>query len=211
MELENYFEKLKERGHGSFLVLGDISAERLKQEIINNFFVDKNAALFDLITPETEKVEDLRKALIRMNTKSSFGLKVFFLPNFSQFSKILQNTMLKSLEEVKRGEIFILQSQTYQGILPTILSRVEKTEFNFNPAVVNEGTFDFNETKKDFSTWYLQKPKNLADLRLLLKFWQNSKFKNLKQEETFIKYYLRAKKINVNLDLFWINLYNDLN
>src|ERR1035437_4934572 len=125
MDLTEELLNIKKTGQGSYLFITNDS-ENLKIAIFEHLFENSSAVSFDFIQPENEEVKNVRLALLKMNQKSVYGLKVFFLPNFSNLSRIVQNTFLKNLEETRSGEIFILQSQTTQGIIPTVLSRCQK-------------------------------------------------------------------------------------
>jgi hypothetical protein len=199
---------IKKTGHGSYLFLTD-NLENLKIALFEQLFDNTSAISFDFIEPENDEVKNVRKALLKMNQKSVYGLKVFFLPNFSNLSRIVQNTLLKNLEETRSGEIFILQSQTIQGIIPTILSRCQKINLKIDNHNQEKPFF----LAKDFNLkiWWEQKPKTLNDLRDLLQSWVfYDGFKDFEQKEVLIKNYLLVKKVNLNIDLFWINLYADL-
>ncbi|MDD3774011.1 MAG: hypothetical protein PHW50_01900 [Patescibacteria group bacterium] len=209
MELQEIFLTIKKQNQGSFLFVGKVDLEDFKIMLFDNLFDDKNAILFDFVQSETDAVKDIREALNKMDQKSIFGLRVFFLPNFSNLSKIIQNTLLKRLEEVKKGEIYILQTDSTQGILNTILSRCQKINLAYQDQESVEPFFIAQHV--DLNTWWQNKPKSLNEMRDLLENWVNFKgYKNEKQREIIVKNYILVKKINVSIDLFWLNLYANL-
>jgi hypothetical protein len=210
MELQETLLAIKKQSQGSYLFLGKNTLEDFKLALFDNLFADKNAIHFDFVQAESEKIEDVRRALHKMSQKPLYGLKVFFLPNFSNLARVVQNTLLKSLEEVRLGEVYILQAGSSQGILPTILSRCQKIDLK-NIAKDSERPF-FIDRKISFADWWENKPKTLVELRELLFSWTNfNQFKNHKQQEIVAKNYIIVKKVNVNIDLFWVNLYAKLN
>jgi hypothetical protein len=122
---------------------------------------------------------------------------------------VVQNTLLKSLEETRPGEIFILQAGGTQGIIPTILSRCQKIKLVYK-AENQEKPF-FTDQNLNLEAWWERKPKNLNELRVMMENWVNfDDLKNAEQKQKIIEKYQLIKKVNVNLDLFWINLYADL-
>lgn len=209
MELIEHLKEIKKNRRGSFLFVGKIDLDDFKITLFDNLFETKSAVLFDFVQSETDKIKDIRSALNKMNQKSVYGLRVFFLPDFSHLTKIIQNTLLKKLEEVKSGEIYILQADSTQGILTTVLSRCQKINLNH---LENKGVKPFFiEGEIDFNTWWQNKPKSLNELRDLLESWVSFKeYQNIKQQEIIVKSYILIKKINLNIDLFWINLYANL-
>jgi len=207
MDLQEELESISERRQGSYIFLTR-DVENLKIAIFEYLFDNKSAISFDFVEPASDKVEDIRQALNKMNQKSVYGLKVFFLSNFSNLSRVVQNTLLKNLEETRPGEIFILQSNNLQGILLTILSRCQKIKLK-DQNLDGEKPF-FLDRNLDLRIWWEKKPKNLNELREILESWIHFSNLDLNKKQKLIKNYKLVKKINVNLDLFWINLYADL-
>lgn len=207
MDLQEELESISKRRQGSYIFLTrDI--ENLKIAIFDYLFNNKSAINFDFVEPASDKVEDIRQALNKMNQKSVYGLKVFFLSNFSNLSRVVQNTLLKNLEETRPGEVFILQSNNLQGVLLTILSRCQKIKLK-DQNLDGEKPF-FLDRNLDLRIWWEKKPKNLNELREVLESWIHFSNLDLSKKQKLIKNYKLVKKINVNLDLFWINLYADL-
>lgn len=96
----------------------------------------------DLIWPTAllqakEKVKTLRELLLAEVYVKPFygGRKVFVLEDISKYNAHMQNALLKVLEEPPPYVVFILTSDTLNGILPTVLSRVSLLRV---PRITNE-------------------------------------------------------------------------
>ena len=198
-------ELIKKRRQGGYLLF---VAEREMDEYLEFFrkklFPTRNQLLLDWIEPETQSVELVREALRRWQNKPLGSYRIFAVKNLNNLSSHIQNLLLKSLEETKKGQIFLLFATAEEGILSTILSRCQR--YHFAPrgrketAVLELG---------DFRKWWEQKPSSREELRQKIFMWLTAKEGN-NLGEKLLTYYLMSKKVNVNLDLFWTNLFFDL-
>ena len=71
-------------------------------------------------------VEDIRE-FIQSSNYSSLSVStmtVYVLYGAEKLSGVVQNTLLKTIEEVPVGKAFILEAQSLESLLPTIQSRV---------------------------------------------------------------------------------------
>ena len=110
------------------------------------------------INPEGEKIsiDDLREKVISDAYVSSMegGKKIYVIRNFSAQSANVQNGLLKTLEEPPENVIMLLTSPSTEGILPTVLSRVNKyvlPPFSFSKLtsiLQDEGVANAEETAK---------------------------------------------------------------
>lgn len=70
-----------------------------------------------------EDVDEILENINVLPAENSF--KVFILNNFDEYNLILQNKMLKSIEEPPKFVKFILTAKSKQKVIPTIVSRCE--------------------------------------------------------------------------------------
>lgn len=82
---------------------------------------------------ESVSVADMRKDVISGSYVSAVedGKKIYVIRNFSDLNQQNQNALLKTLEEPPENVVLLLTSRSTEGILPTVLSRVDK--FNVPP------------------------------------------------------------------------------
>jgi len=210
-QLKQIIREIKEKKKGSFLFfLEENHIDRFKEILKKQLFSSKSEQLFDWVEPQDLKVSFVRQALARMSEKRLKNYKVFFLANLALVDKIIQNTLLKSLEEVNIGQIYILASSSEENILSTIRSRCRKIHLRFKKEEIAEKPFFLENKKIEFKIWVDHKPSDLNDLRKILWQWVLYLKKNKKYRiifPTIFEAYLSTKKINVHLELFWINLY----
>ena len=121
----------------SYLYAGEITPEILKQN---------NVQIVDLITVELGEigVKELRSVLLTANERP-FGVnRLLWLKNAIELSDIIQNTLLKIIEEPPSALIIVLQSKNADELLPTLRSRLQiiqeslQTEKESQPTIPGE-------------------------------------------------------------------------
>lgn len=70
-------------------------------------------------------VEEFRQ-ILKLPTHHFNQLSLFVLYNFDQYSSIIQNTFLKTLEEHQPNLSFVLIVKNLGSVLPTVISRCQK-------------------------------------------------------------------------------------
>jgi len=212
-DLKELVTKIKENPKGAFLIfVEEKQIEELREFLKNKLFKSREERIFDWIEPLELKIEAIREALKRMWEKKLKNFKVFFLADFALVDKLTQNIFLKALEEVRKGEVYILVSSSEENVLKTVLSRCQKIRIRAKEGAISNVPFFEREKKINFKSWLAHKPSDLKTLKSLLWEWviyyKNKNNKNL--FGVMLDSYLTCKKINVNLELFWINLYFEL-
>jgi len=207
----SYLRKEIEKKHkvGFILFAAESFMTECQYLLKKKLFKSKREQILDWISPEEAKVAEVRIALAKMQEKPLYQYRVFFLGNISFLDRVLQNTLLKSLEEAKTGQVYLLFASSEEGVLPTILSRCRKI-YLFEKSNIELTKPFFLDKKLSFSLWLKNKPKDINEAKELLFAWANY----LKTKKKFINFfpiifnaYWQIKKINLNLDLFWFNLY----
>lgn len=92
-----------------------------------------NNSLDTLIYPTQKNflMEDVNDLLDKLNiTPAENDYKVFIINNIDQASVLVQNKLLKSIEEPPKFVKFILTCNSRQKVLPTIVSRCESIHLN---------------------------------------------------------------------------------
>ncbi len=83
------------------------------------------------------KISDIRKLRSGLSLTNPFGgFRVAVLRRAEEMTPEAQNAFLKILEEPKTAVVFILTAETIQGLLPTIISRVQIIRFTPVPTKV---------------------------------------------------------------------------
>lgn len=112
---------------------GSISSPQTSSERVNPDLI--------IIAPEIEnikgvlkkrdiKIEKIREVQHKIALSASGGqYRVVIIDDADRLNKASQNALLKTLEEPNKGLILILVVQDEKKILPTILSRCQKTKF----------------------------------------------------------------------------------
>lgn len=206
-QLEDFAQKVKADKKGSFLLfVPEKEMEAYAQFLKENLFPDRKSQLLGWIELDELKADPVRSLVAKMEIKATLDFKVLALRHFNLANKHVQNALLKPLEESRVGQVYILFASSEEGILKTILSRCQK--YHFYPQ-------EFEKSKSlritNLSEWMHNKPKNREELRKLLTSWLESLKHKSPKDKLFMTVvlpaYLEAKKINVNIDLFWLNLY----
>jgi len=100
---------------------------------------------------EKLKIDDVRGVKLLQNEKST-ELKIFII-SFHTATLEAQNALLKILEEPSGQTIFIIVSDHYDTLLPTLHSRISETQWDSNePSNSNTINYSFQE----FNTMNLQ-------------------------------------------------------
>ena len=100
----------------------------------------------DIKIYDAVKVAEASKMLDDAYTKSfEGGLKVYFINNAEAVTPLVQNKLLKLVEEPPKGCVFILTTANFDALLPTIKSRVQKlfaprlTRLDIKAVLMSEG------------------------------------------------------------------------
>ncbi|MCD6422477.1 hypothetical protein J7L13_03990 [bacterium] len=207
-QLEEAKERIFSQRKGAFLFfLPPSELDAFRDFWQKAFFSSVRERWWDWVEPEELKIEAVREGLRRMEEKALYGWKVFFLGNLAEATSEIQNTLLKSLEEVRENQVFLLYAFSEEGILPTILSRCQKVYLRkreeSEARKLWQGSFGLKE-------WWAKRPRSREELRekmreLLLSVSRVRGKAELK--EVLLEYFLLAKSTNINLDLFWLHLY----
>jgi DNA polymerase-3 subunit gamma/tau len=106
---------------------GKTTSARILANMINNG-VGKP---FEIDAASNNGVDNVRSIIEQAQSRSlEAPYKVFILDEVHMFSKSAWNAMLKLLEEPPSKTIFIMCTTETDNILPTILSRVQRFDFN---------------------------------------------------------------------------------
>ncbi len=202
-QIAEIVQRIKKNKQGSFLLFVPEREIDRCVEVLQRELMPEAEHRTDWIVPESLGANEIREALKRMHEKPLFDFKVFVLPFFNLANKVVQNSLLKSLEEAKVGQVYILLASSEEGILRTILSRCQRfylSSHRSRQAPIFKA--------KDLSEWMTHRPRDREKLRDLLSSWlRQLSDKDPALGQIILKAYLQAKKINVNLDLFWLNLF----
>lgn len=115
----------------SFIV---ISSSEDKRESYKNKIIETldNKEIFNYDATSFKK-DDFEDMMFSYNQRvNSADTRVFIINNYSKMSRLVQNKMLVTLENLPETKVFILCSETLSGILPTIISRSVIVEDNNN-------------------------------------------------------------------------------
>ncbi|MCD6422203.1 hypothetical protein J7L13_02565 [bacterium] len=207
-QLEEVKERIFSQRKGVFLFFlppSELSAFRVFWQ--KAFFPSAKERWWDWVEPEELKIEAVREGLRQMEEKALYGWKVFFLGNLAEATPEIQNTLLKSLEEVRENQVFLLYAFSEEGILPTILSRCQKVYLRKKEGVETkklwQGSFNLKE-------WWAKRPRSREELREKMRELLLSVSRvrgNAELKRVLLEQFLLAKSTNINLDLFWLNLY----
>jgi len=204
-QLKEFVQKIKTEKKGSFLLfVPEKEMESCSQFLKKELFNSKRLQVLDWLEPGEEKVDSVRFLLSKMEKKPISDFKVLALKHFNLANKSVQNALLKALEETRIGQVYILFASSEEGVLETVLSRCQKYYFYFT-----QDEKDNHLELTNLDSWMQDKPKNREELKKLLFSWLLAlrKEKNKIFLPIILSAYLQAKKININLDLFWLNLY----
>ncbi len=81
-----------------------------------------------IVDQDSIKVDDVKLIIEKLSTKPiQASKKVFVILNAENINETAQNKLLKSLEEPSESAIFILSATQTNKLLPTVLSRLNKT------------------------------------------------------------------------------------
>ncbi|MBD3360916.1 AAA family ATPase [Candidatus Peregrinibacteria bacterium] len=75
------------------------------------------------------KIEDVRKIIERANMTGTSSYKIFLIQSIERMTMEAANSFLKILEEPPLGTIFLLTTNNFRELLPTIVSRTRVIKF----------------------------------------------------------------------------------
>lgn len=96
------------------------------------------------------------------------GVKIYVLRRIDLQRDVVQNVLLKTLEEPNAGVMFLLTAASQQGILPTVLSRVKALPYP-KLSIPQVGEILAEEGVKDPAFWARCSGGNLALAHVLIK------------------------------------------
>jgi DNA polymerase III delta prime subunit len=123
---------------------------------------------FNLIfKPNQEiKISELKMLLEWSSKKNENGTKVLFIPNIENLSLIIQNALLKIIEEPAPNILICLTSNNINGVTKTIISRCRLVTVNNNREEDNSFKIDI----EDFlSKNFFERSKQLQEISKLEK------------------------------------------
>ena len=109
-----------------------------------------------IIDQNSIKVDDVNNIVAKLTTLPiSADYKVFVILNAENINEIAQNKLLKSLEEPNSSTIFILSTTKPDKLLPTVMSRLHKTNLpklsNEDLAIIGNELKQLNVDTKKYS------------------------------------------------------------
>lgn len=170
----------------SYLIQTNLtSVDKLQPALVaalQPFGFSSQQLIFQFINPDEKLGIDLvRQLQNRASQIYQSQHTVFFVLNLNQSSQVVQNALLKSLEEPPAGTDFILTATNLTAILPTVTSRCQLLSL---PPTLDARTAAQNLTFWQFSTWStLSAP---ARAQKLLQIYDQA-FKKLPEDTLFTK------------------------
>ena len=128
MTIEHFLaKKLFEKVANPALLIGNVEDIFSK---LNSFFVQNKISLGDriIVSPldESITIEQLKEAIIKANRPPfNSPMKALIIKDANKMTLPTQNSFLKNLEEPEKSTNIILIAVNDEGIIPTIISRVE--------------------------------------------------------------------------------------
>lgn len=130
--LENIWLQIQRGGEISPFLFLSPNLELLHSDIMSYIHwllrehdIDKQSLFHISDSPESLKIDEVKKFLAQWEVKARFAFQVFFIENISRMTPQAQNSCLKFFEEPWKWNIIILTNSSQSGILDTILSRVQ--------------------------------------------------------------------------------------
>ncbi len=109
--------------------------EKEKAEFIERFIAKVSPRFIHAYGKEGALgIEDVRQILARSSLSAGTGIQLFILYGANTMTREAQNAFLKILEEPPETSMFLLVSNSLEGFLPTLLSRLSKHRFFRNYA-----------------------------------------------------------------------------
>jgi len=182
--------------------------------------IDKNAHIDTMFFPKEDKLrkDDIEEILSTVQVKSyEGGRKIYVLNRFNELQGLMQNKLLKTLEEPPEGVTLILSCTNTFSILSTVLSRVKKIEIsNFKNDDIKDFLVDNNYNIENIDKVILNADNKVGNAIKLLENDDNTTIQanvyyvleNLKSSRDIHKFLPYISKDNVleftNLLLFTI-------
>lgn len=117
----------------------DLSDLKLIIENLLSAYFKNKQLFFDFLVPYNDRytLQDLKSFIKKANLANKANeLKVLVIVNFELFSEIMQNALLKTLEDSKC--VFVLVCSTTVNILSTVKSRcIEYYDEEYNQEILN--------------------------------------------------------------------------
>lgn len=150
-----------------YLVVGDLKeqCEDLADKLLNKLFPHERVQIEqgthpDVYRLEPEgakriiKVESMREKIVEPMATTAFsgGWKVGIIVGADRMEAPSANAFLKTLEEPPEKTLFLLLTDTPDGILPTIVSRCQRVDLPLSEGIFEGDRFDLIEeafSKKD--------------------------------------------------------------
>lgn len=142
--MHNYLSKIK--SHATIIIGNENVYNELKQEIINSNFLclafDYNAEDKDAKTLKLDDLEKIKNFLANKSTQTRY-----VITNRNMRLTVLQNAMLKMLEEATETTKMIFVVDTISYFIPTVLSRVQILDSN-SELFTNNNNLENKEDRK---------------------------------------------------------------
>lgn len=136
-----------------------------------NITLAQNSPDFTIINPEKdtlsiEEAREIKKLIFQKPIQSRH--KILVIPNAHNLSFVVQNSLLKTLEEPPQHAIIILVAKSTKNILPTVLSRTviitsQSNKLNQN----NDGKYSLSTIEE---LAQIEDPKTWVDLFLISQY-----------------------------------------
>jgi len=128
-----------------------------------------------------EEAKEVRKLIFQKPIQSDY--KIVAIPSANKLSLVVQNSLLKILEEPPKNAIIILVGASVENVLPTILSRVITTfaEDETEQKEINSTSYTINSLE-DLAS--IEEPKNWIDHYLISQY---EKLLKTQEQSTSIK------------------------
>lgn len=115
----------------------EVEKEDISYKIEHNIFDDLYIINPDTIGINNEEIEKLLKYMETKSTRDN-GRRVYIINGLERITREISNKILKFLEEPEEGIYAILITEQYDKILPTIISRSQTININFEEEINNE-------------------------------------------------------------------------
>lgn len=189
--IEKIEKKLKKGEEiAPFLMLSsDISRTNIKTkniifEVFEYFEVDSNNLHMIEVWEDKIKVEEARKLLEKSFQKPSDKFQIFLIEDISRLTIWASNSLLKFFEEPKNWNIIFLTNRWENGILDTILSRVQQVRFESDILPEKDNFYynlidDFRKNKSPSLPSYffkekLEKSDIITFLKTVIIYWKEN-------------------------------------
>jgi hypothetical protein len=139
--------------HGSMTTIVYGGTFELRKEYIEKHIntIGRIQKIYIDLISDDYKSKDLRNTIYQTEFSTlDTSSRVFIFYNSHRLSALMQNMLLKTLEEPNKNIQFILESSSYNSLLSTIQSRSNLIKVDTSDSVENNNLIDY-PTRKDLS------------------------------------------------------------